>query len=397
MFFYANNAVTIDEAAFWEMSYMLRVRGSPVDSSSSFTNSESVKKKESGNQESTAAVAASKASNQGSVDISCPVFLKDIAMAIVSAGKSFQLIKHVQDVHRVEIHKGKQGLNVDQDTSCNSQCKFWPDTSSLRIQFGDPRCEYTVEELTGRFGNDSHEMGLLTLSEIFLICLSWILENGDHVYEYLRKFHADSTQPNKDFVRRQVQETEETCAENNSEKTWVKLLRNATSGRKYVGAAKILFRNTVITNESSSVHGGLNDASSNGVERYFPLSCCGNPAITAFKDMLQRNPNPWSELNISESFHLPPLNDEDMRRAIFANGHSAGTRTGGDTQSTTFFQRLDGTDYKYGFQFNNLEYVHQEDDRRILEDLYAFPTLLPCANVRISSYHSNLLMFSSWL
>jgi gamma-tubulin complex component 5 len=123
MFFYANNAVTIDEAAFWEMSYMLRVRGSPVDSSSSLTNSESIKKKESGNQESTAAVAASKASKQGSVDISCPVFLKDIARAIVSAGKSFQLIKHVQDVHRIEIHKGKQGLNVD-DTSCNNQRKF---------------------------------------------------------------------------------------------------------------------------------------------------------------------------------------------------------------------------------------------------------------------------------
>jgi hypothetical protein len=110
-------------------------------------------------------------------------------------------------------------------------------------------------------------MGLLTLSEIFLICLSWFLENGDHVYEYLRKNDADSAQPNKDFVRREVQETEETCAENNSEKTWVKLLRNATSGRKYVGAEKILSRNTVITNESSSVHGGLNEQ--------FPLCLSG--------------------------------------------------------------------------------------------------------------------------
>jgi gamma-tubulin complex component 5 len=395
MFFYANNAVTIDEATFWEMSYMLRVRGSPVDSSSFLADSEFIKKKESGNQESTAAVAALKASSQGSLDILCPVFLKDIARAIVSAGKSFQLIKHVQDVHRVETRKGKQGLNVDQNISCISQHKFWPDTSCSRIQVEDPRCEDTVEGSTGQFESDSHEMGLLTLSEIFLICLSGLLENGDHVYEYLRKFHANSVQPNKTFVERELQETEETCAENNSEKTWVKLLRNATSGRKYVGAAKTLSRNTVITNEPVCVHGDLKDSLSNRVERHFALSCYENPAIIACKDLLQRNPNSWSELNISESFHLPPLNDEDTRRAIFADEHSAGTSTGGDTQSTTSFPRLDGTDYKYGFQFNDLEYVRQEDDRRILEDLYAFPTLLPCANVRISSYHSNLLMFSS--
>ncbi|GJM95261.1 hypothetical protein PR202_ga11973 [Eleusine coracana subsp. coracana] len=368
MFFYANNAVTIDEAAFWEMSYMLRVRGSRVDNSSSSTDSESVRKKESGNQESTAAGAALKASNQGSVDILCPIFLKDIARAIVSAGKSFQLIKHVQDGHQVETHKGTWGFHVDQDTSCSSQHKFWPGTSSSRIQVGDQRSEDAVEESTGQFGNDLHEMGLLTLSEIFLISLSGLLENGDHVYEYLRKFHADSVQTNKAFVKSEVQETKEICAENNSEKTWVKLLRNATSGRKYSGAF---------------VHGIPHDASLNGVEKHFTLSCYENPAIIACKDALQRNPNSWSALNISETFHLPPLNDENIRRAIFADGHSAGTRTGGDTQSTAFFPRLDGTDYKFGFQFNDLEYVRQEDDKRILEELYAFPTLLPCSNENV--------------
>lgn len=110
MFFYANKGVTIDEAAFWEMSYMLRARGSQVDSSSSLIDSESIRKKESSNQELTAARAAVKASNQVSVDILCPVFLKDIARAIVSAGKSFQLIEHFQDEHRVETCKGTWGL-----------------------------------------------------------------------------------------------------------------------------------------------------------------------------------------------------------------------------------------------------------------------------------------------
>lgn len=380
MFFYANNAVTIDEASFWEMSYVLRVRGSQVDSSSCLTDSESIRKKESGNQESIAAAAAMKAGT-GSMDILCPVFLKDIARAIVSAGKSFQLIKHVQDGHRVETRRGTW-FNADQDTSCRSQHKFWPDISSSRIQVGDPIREDTVEESTGQFGNYSNEMGLLTLSEIFLICLSGLLENGDHVYEYLQKFHADSVQP-KAFVKSGVQETKETCAENNSEKTWVTLLRNAISGRKYAGGAKTSSRNTVITNEPAFIHGGPKNASSNGVESHLSLSCYENPAIVACKDVLQRNQNSWSALNISETFHLPPLNDENIRRAIFAGGHSEGTSTSGDTQSTASYPRLDGTDYKFGFQFNDLEYVRQEDDRRILEELYAFPTLLPCANENV--------------
>ncbi|TVU49314.1 hypothetical protein EJB05_00622 [Eragrostis curvula] len=382
MFFYANNAVTIDEPAFWEMSYMLRARDSRASSSSSLTDSEPITKKESGSQESAAAGASLKAGNQGNVDILCPVFLKDTARAIVSAGKSFQLIQHVQGVHGVETNRGTQEFNVGQNSNCDSQHKFWPDTSSLKMQLGDPRSEAAIEESTGQLGNDSHETGLLTLSEIFLICLSGLLENGDHVYEYLRTFHADNSQPNKSFVKSEVRETEDTCAGNNSEKTWVKLLMNAISGRKYAGTELTVSRN-IVTNEPASVHGCPKDVSSNGVERQISLSCYENPAIVACKEVLQGNPNSWSELNISESFHLPPLNDENIRRAIFAEGHSAGTSFGGDTQYTTSFPRLDGTDYKFGFQFDDLEYVRQEDDRRVLEDLYAFPTLLPCAHENI--------------
>jgi gamma-tubulin complex component 5 len=74
-----------------------------------------------------------------------------------------------------------------------------------------------------------------------------------------------------------------------------------------------------------------------------------------------------------------------MRRAIFGDLQSAGTSTCGDTEPTTSFPRLDGTDFKFGFQFDNLEYFRQEDDRRTLEELYAFPTLLPCANVSFAS------------
>ena len=387
MFFFANSEVTIDQPAFWEMSYMLRIRDSRADGSTNSTDNESIRKKESSSQESTTAGACMKVNDQGCVDILCPIFLKDIARAIVSAGKSFQLVQHVQDLRRIQTHKEKYASNLYQSTNCSSQQKIWPDTSSLRIQDGHPRSEDALEESTCQFGNDSREMGLLTLSEIFLICLSGLLENGDHVYEYLRRLHADSVPNNKAFVESEsnVQETKDICAESSTEKTWVKLLKNATSGRKYDGIEKTISRNAVM-DKPIFVPGDPQDASSNAVEAgHFTLSCYENPAITACREVLLRNPNSWSELNISESFHLPPLNDGNMRRAIFADAHSAGTSTIGDTQPTSSFPRLDGTDYKFGFQFSDLDYVRQEDDRRTLEVLYAFPTLLPCANVRLAS------------
>ncbi|KAG0545756.1 hypothetical protein BDA96_02G389500 [Sorghum bicolor] len=362
MFFYANNAVTIDQPAFWEMSYMLRVRGSRVDSSTTLTDSESIKKKESSNHESITAGACLKVNNQGCVDILCPVFLKDIARAIVSAGKSFQLVQHVQDVHQIQTHKGTHGSNFYQDTNCSGQQKFWPDMSSLRIHDDHPRNKDALEVSTSQFGNDSREMGLLTLSEIFLICLSGLLENGDHVYEYLRTLHVDRNDNAlmENGSKSNLKETEDTCAGKITEKTWVKLLKDATSGRKCDGMEKTI---NVVMEKTVFAPGCPKDASSNAVEGFFTLSCYENPAVTACREVLLRNPTSWSELNISESFHLPPLDDGNMRRAIFADGHSAGT----------------STDYKFGFQFNDLEYVRQEDERRTLEDLYAFPTLLPCA------------------
>jgi gamma-tubulin complex component 5 len=366
MFFYANSAVTIDQPAFWEMSYMLKVRGSRSDSSSSLTDNESTRAKESSKQEPTNVGAFLKASN---VDILCPVFLKDMARAIVSAGKSFQLVQHVQSTHHIRTNDGTNGLDVDHHCN-NGSRQNWPD----------------ILESTGQFGHDAREMGLLTLSEIFLICLSGLLENGDHVYEYLRKLRTGSAPDVEAFLepKSDTQGTEDACAENSSEKTWLKLLRDAISGRKHDGMLKSLSKDT-ITRDPTFVHGYLQDASSDTVEMPFSPCCYENPAITACEDVLRMNPNSWSDLNISRTFDLPPLNDDNMRRAIFGDHQSTGTSTSGDTQPTPSFPRLDGTDFRYGFQFNSLEYVRQEDDRRTLEELYAFPTLLPCANVSVAS------------
>lgn len=391
MFFYANKAVTIDQPAFWEMSYMLRVRGPRTDSSSTLADNESIRKKELINQEATAAAALLKSSNQGCADILCPVFLKDIARAILSAGKSFQLVQHVQETHRIQTREVVHEFNVDQHGNYISQQKFRPDTSSIRIQ--DKR-EDIIEESTGQFGNNACKMGFLTLSESFLICLSGLLENGDHVDDYLRKLCADHAPVNKSIVhsKSNVQETEEVCGENSSEKTWLKLLRDATSGRDYDGMEKTLAKNAVMR-DPTFVPGDHQDVSSTAVESHFNLSCYENPGITACQEMLERNKNSWSDLNISKSFHLPPLNDENIRKSIFGDRDSSGTSPG-DTLSTTYFPRLDGTDYKFGFQFDDSEYIRQEDDRRTLEALYTFPTLLPCVNVRLILKYSFLFMFS---
>ncbi|KAI5002069.1 hypothetical protein ZWY2020_026719 [Hordeum vulgare] len=352
MFFYANNAVTIDQPAFWEMSYMLRVRGPRSDNSSTLTDSESIRTKESSKQEPSNTGACLKTSNQGYTDILCPVFLKDIARPIVSAGKSFQLVHSRQN---------------------------WPDVLRSDIQNGHLRCQDALTKSAGQFGHDAREMGLLSLSEIFLICLSGLLENGDHVYEFLRRLRAGSAPVVQAFLecKSDAQGMEEACAENCSEKTWLKLLRGAISGRKYDGMEKTLSKDAV-TGDPIFVHGYLQDVSSNAVEMPFSPCCYENTAITACGDVLQRNPNSWSDLNISTSFNLPPLNDDNMRSAIFGDRQSAGTSTCGDTQPTPSFPRLDGTDFKFGFRFDDLEYVRQEDDRRTLEELYAFPTLLPC-------------------
>ncbi|KQJ85979.1 hypothetical protein BRADI_4g02710v3 [Brachypodium distachyon] len=383
MFFYANNAVTVDQPSFWEMSYMLRVRGSRADNSSTLTDTESIRTKESNKQEPANTGACLKASNQGYVDILCPVFLKDIARAIVSAGKSFQLVQHVQSTHHTRTHEGTNGFDVDQHSNHSSRLNR-PDILSFEIKAGHLTCEDDLRKSTGQFGHDAREMGLLTLSEIFLICLSGLLENGDHVYEYLRNLPAGSTPDVKALLecKSDAQGTKEACAENSSEKTWLKLLRDAISGRKCDDMEKTLSKSAAMR-DPTSVHEYLQDLSSNAVDRHFSPCCYENPAITTCGDALRRNPNSWSNLNISKCFDLPPLNDENMRRAIFGDHHSAGTSICGDTQSTTSFPRLDGTDYKFGFQFDDLEYVRQEDDRRTLEDLYAFPTLLPCVNENV--------------
>ena len=254
---------------------MLRVRGSRSDNSSTLTDSESIRTKESSKQEPSNTGACLKATNQGYVDILCPVFLKDIARAIVSAGKSFQLVQHAQSTHHTRTSL-TSGFDIDQRSNHITR-QNWPDILSSEIQNGHLRCEGALTNSTGQFGHDAREMGLLTLSEIFLICLSGLLENGDHVYEYLRKLRAGSAPDIQAFSECK---SKEACAENSSEKTWLKLLRDAISGTKYDDKEQTYTKDAV-TRDPISVQGYLQGVSSNAVEMPFSPCCYENPAITA--------------------------------------------------------------------------------------------------------------------
>ena len=98
MFFYANKAISVDEADFWEKSYLLRrIQYQKLDVSD-ITNRILLRndKKEMSGRESISMSIPIKGKEQNNSNIqTCPSFIKEIAMAIVSSGKSLQLIQHL--------------------------------------------------------------------------------------------------------------------------------------------------------------------------------------------------------------------------------------------------------------------------------------------------------------
>lgn len=96
--------------------------------------------------------------------------------------------------------------------------------------------------------------------------------------------------------------------------------------------------------------------------------CPENPVITVCKSSLDDNKDAWSALNLSKNFYLPPLNDEGLRNAIF----------GGKGKSS---HTAKGTNYTSGFQFGESSHLHSQDDAKMLEVLFPFPTILPTLQV----------------
>ncbi|PWA74447.1 spc97 / Spc98 family of spindle pole body (SBP) component [Artemisia annua] len=259
MFFYANKAIAIDAAEFWDKSYLIR---------------------------------STKGQN-GRDLVVCPLFFKDIAKEIISAGKSLQLIQHV------------------------------PITSSS-----------SSSSLLGRQHENQRCMMQLSLSEIFCLSLTALMGHGDHMSQFFWK-NDKIVSANESYVGTEKLQGNDT-SNDFSEKIWYKFLVDALPA----------------TREGANRKG---DSVESGVSSFCPQ----NPAITVCQKLLQANTSDWNSLNLSNNYVLPPLNDEELRKAIY----------GGTTAK--------GTNYASGFPFGDTENVRSQHDIKVVESLFPFPTILP--------------------
>ncbi|KAI7729799.1 hypothetical protein M8C21_033805, partial [Ambrosia artemisiifolia] len=274
MFFYANKAIAIDEAEFWEKSYLLRSTQHKKPGMAHVT------------QKKISLSSKTKGQNERDLMV-CPLFFKDIAKEIISAGKSLQLIQHV------------------------------PITSS--------------STLIGRHHDTKQCMNQLSLSEIFCLSLTALIGHGDHMSQFFWQ---------NDKI---VSATESCVGTSYSEKIWYKFLVDRLPAKRECVDMK-----------------GENAISFEPLVSSF---CPENPTITVCQKLLQANTGEWNSLNLSNNYILPPLDDEELRKAIFDGTASK------------------GTNYASGFPFGDSENVHSRHGIKAVESLFPFPTVLPSFKV----------------
>lgn len=330
MFFNANKTTSIDEADFWEKSYLFRETQFPkLDSQLSSI----FEKKEVGQRES-----ISMSSSKGKERSNGPLFIKDIAKAIVSAGKSLQLIRHIPMTSLVINGRGN---DFEVDGYGKSKDSF-----------------HHGQSIAG-----------LTLSEVFCVSLAGLIGHGDHIFRYLSQDDWSKTKidqllgfcSNKEKVgSNQSKLLPVTC----SEKIWYKFLVDTLSEKGLIDVTSA-FKSGKNLADTSEEKMTAADADRLPLLRSF---CLENPVITVCQENLSKNRNSWKVLNLNRNFYLPPLNDEDLRKAIF--GEEFGT-----------FSAVEGTNYTLGFRFGESEYLRSRDDSKMLEMLFPFPTVLPSIQV----------------
>ncbi|KAJ8541065.1 hypothetical protein K7X08_001881 [Anisodus acutangulus] len=263
MFFHANKQIAVEESEFWEKSYLLRSAkldtGRVADSLLSIKRTNDVSRKE---PNDVSGLAKEKEAKERDMDV-CPLFIKEIARDIISAGKSLQLVQHT------------------------------PMTSSVFA--------------SGRIAG-------LSLSEIFCVTLSALIGYGDHISEYL--FQEKKIVPLvKSFIGRQkVERSNESIQEMTlSDKEWCKFLVDTVTqkGKATLHSCHALGEevdSSVVKEDKLGLDG--NDILSLGFRPE-------NPAITTSQKILYAHRDAWGALNLSREFYLPPLNDEGLRQAIF--------------------------------------------------------------------------------
>ncbi|XP_038704303.1 gamma-tubulin complex component 5-like isoform X2 [Tripterygium wilfordii] len=348
MFFYANSAVSVDEADFWEKSYQLRlVQHQKLDGdlsvligvSDHMTSTND--KKDMGVRESVSISSTVKGKEQNNRDLqACPVFIKDMAKSIVSAGKSLQLIRHVP-VTSSALYSNSSYNDMNHRGSFN-----------------------TDDDLSNTHRGQS--TGGLTLSEIFCVSLAGLIGHGDHISGYFLRDNLCKT----NVVRNSLSGLNIRNLESGSSDTFPPLMFSEKIWHKLVVDTSL--QKGVINLESANQYGSTcfdskqeYVAADYGDELLQQKSFCPeNPILTVCRMLLMRNRDGWRTLNLSRNFNLPPLNDGALLKAVF--GQEQGPSSA-----------VKGTNYALGFQFGESEHLRLQSDTKLLEVLFPFPTLLP--------------------
>ncbi|XP_038897898.1 gamma-tubulin complex component 5-like isoform X2 [Benincasa hispida] len=319
LFFYANEAVSVGEHDFWEKSYSLRSLRLDGELYLSI-------KKETIERESISSSHLLKGKDQyAGGSIACPLFIKGIAKSIVAAGKSLQLIRHVCETltPASEKHNGEE---------FNSSADF------------------------------GGSLARLSLSELFCVSLAALIGDGDHISRYFWKHDQYKLETDSSFKSRvngfEVENgiDESTCRR----KHWYSLLADALALK---GSVSLKSGHKDVNNLVGEGAKNMSFDKKNclcSLESFYPE----NPVMTVCTTILKDNINVWKRLNLSRCYNLPPLNDEGLLKAIF-----------GDEDAP--ISEAKGTDFTLGFQFDKYEYVHSQNEAKLIETLFPFPTLLP--------------------
>ncbi|KAK5794964.1 hypothetical protein PVK06_036218 [Gossypium arboreum] len=361
MFLYANKAISVDEPEFWEKSYLPRIMQNynlKVDPSAPNYSHDYVhgmsNKKETTEKEFVSTFGSVKGKEQNNRDlIVCPLFIKDIAKSIVSAGKSLQLIRHVPMASTVPSCKNSD--KVDDGSGNYNDCDI-------------------------NMMNHWQGMAGVTLAEIFCVSLAGLLGHGDRISRYFfegDQCKAETISSLSSCMKEQIMESGTDGAlppSTFSEKIWYKFLVNSLLKKEVLDIEPadedsccfpdIKAENVIVGIENKYLS-----------QRSF---CPENPVITVCQTLFDKNRNSWEALNLSQKFCLPTLNDECLRKAVF-----------GEKRENVSGPH--GTNYMFGFQFSESEHLRAQHDTKLLEVLLPFPTILPSLQDNISM--SKLLPF----
>ncbi|KAH8486171.1 hypothetical protein H0E87_027586 [Populus deltoides] len=195
----------------------------------------------------------------------------------------------------------------------------------------------------------------LTLSEIFCVSVAGLIGHGDHIFRYFLQNEQSKSKSAAPLVSAIIRKEE-----NKDDEGLHKFLINTLLQRKVIDleCAQNFGIDFSDLEEERMKTGAVDEFSLQGT--FFPE----NPAITACQSLLDKNRDSWKMLKLSKNFYLPPLNDEVLRQAIF----------GGENGPVS---AVKGTDYAFGFQFGVSDYDDSQNDTKLLEVLFPFPTILP--------------------